>query len=130
MSLRVLLVEDEPLVALLLEDMLTDLGYRVIGPATSIEVLLAILATEPVDLALIDMARDAEHSMPTADALADKGISFAFVAGRGPKVPDGTRHAGTPLLLKPFSLATLSSLIVKLVDKTAALKGERHQTVG
>jgi DNA-binding response OmpR family regulator len=122
MSVRVLVVEDEALVALLVEDMHNELGYTVVGPATSVEVALALLDTEPVDVALIDVSLgSSELSLPVADMLAHKGIPFAFATGHGPKALGGTRHAGAPLLLKPFSFAELAALIVQLVGKTAAL---------
>jgi DNA-binding response OmpR family regulator len=120
MSSRVLLVEDEALVSLLIEEALTDLGYTVVGPATSVEVSLAILATEPVDVALIDVSLGRELGLPIADALADKGIPFAFVTGYGPEIIRGTRHAEVPLLLKPFSFAALATLVVQLAGETAA----------
>jgi DNA-binding response OmpR family regulator len=80
----------------------------------SVEVSLAILDREPVDVALIDVALGRELGLPVADALADKGIPFAFVTGYGPDVVVGTRHAGVRVLLKPFSFAALSTLIVHL----------------
>jgi DNA-binding response OmpR family regulator len=129
MSLRVLVVEDEPLVSLLMEETLKDLGYTVVGPTISVEVSLTILKTEPVDVALIDVALGREFSLPITDALADKGIPFAFVTGYGPEAVGGTRHAGVPVLLKPFSFASLSALIVQLAGKTAALANEDSETL-
>jgi CheY-like chemotaxis protein len=124
-GLRVLVVEDEALVALLLEDMLADLGCTMVGPATSVDIALALLTTEPVDVALIDVSLgSSELSLPIADVLELKGIPFAFATGHGPKVLGGTRRAGTPLLLKPFSFAELAALIVQLAGKTAALANE------
>ena len=121
-GLRVLVVEDEALVALLLEDMLADLGCLVIGPAMSVDVALALLDTEPFDVALIDVSLGGhELSLPVADALALKGIPFAFATGHGSGVLVGTRHAGAPLLLKPFSFAELAALVVELGGKTRAL---------
>jgi CheY-like chemotaxis protein len=123
-SLRVLVVEDETLVALLLEDMLADLGCIVIGPATSVEVALALLETEPVDVALIDVSLgSSELSLPVADALVHKRIPFAFASGHGPKALGGTRHEGASLLLKPFSFAELTAIVVELGGKTRALPG-------
>jgi DNA-binding response OmpR family regulator len=120
MNSRVLVVEDEALVSLLIEEALTDLGYTIVGPAMSVDVSLAILTTEPVDVALIDVSLGRELGFPIADALADKRIPFAFVTGYGSEIIRGTRHAEAPLLMKPFSLAALETLVVQLAGKTAA----------
>src|ERR1700754_190383 len=100
--LRVLLVEDEVLVSSVIQETLTNLGCKVIGPAPSVATALAALDDEHVDLALIDLALRGELGLPVADVLADKGIPFAFVTGYGPEMVRGTRHAKVSVLSKPF----------------------------
>ena len=80
---RVLVVEDEVLVALLVEDMLADAGCTVIGPFGRVREALDALATETVDLALLDVNIAGEKVFPVAHALADRNVPFLFVTGYG-----------------------------------------------
>jgi hypothetical protein len=73
-----------------------------------------------LDVALIAVSLGRELGLPIADALADKGIPFAFMTAYSREIIRGTRHAETPLLLKPFSFAALATLVVQLAGKTAA----------
>ena len=100
---RVLIVEDEALVAMLLEDMLEDAGHRVAFCASSIAQALDYVAGSPdgFDFAILDVNLGGEPSFPIADALAAKGKRFAFATGYGPSgLPDGWRDR--PTLSKPF----------------------------
>ncbi len=105
-GLRVLVVEDEALVALQLEDMLTDLGCAVIGPAARVHQALDLLDGFRLDAAVLDLNVAGELVYPVADALARRGIPFIFATGYG---ADGLappyRHR--PILQKPFLLGQL-----------------------
>ncbi len=98
---RILVVEDEPLVAMLIEDLLEAEGCVVIGPAPRVADALRLAATERLDGALLDVSLDGETAYPVADALKASGVPFAFVTGRG---AGGLieAHRGSPLILKPF----------------------------
>ena len=78
---RVLVMEDEMLVAWALEDMLADLGCIVVGPAARVDKALALLHAEAVDLAMLDVNLNGQRSYPVADALAAKGVPFVFLTG-------------------------------------------------
>lgn len=103
-GLRVLIVEDEALVAMLLEDMLTEHGCQVAGTASrSAQAVEMIAASDSeVQAAILDMNLGGESSLPVAEALAAKGLPFVFATGYGAGgVPDGWRDR--PTLQKPFS---------------------------
>ncbi|MDF2812345.1 MAG: hypothetical protein K0S56_3376, partial [Microvirga sp.] len=73
-GLRVLVVEDEAAISLLLEDMLLDFGCQVIGPAARLAAALETLAREKVDLAILDVNVAGEPIYPVAEALAQRAI--------------------------------------------------------
>lgn len=101
-GLRLLVVEDEALVAMLIEDTLVDLGCIVIGPAGSIGQARALLEREPVDGALLDVnLGGGERSDVLADALAARNVPFVFVTGYG-TTEIAHHHGSVRLLRKPF----------------------------
>jgi len=71
---RILVVEDEVMVAWLLEDMLGTLGCAVVGPAARINQALAMIGAEVIDAAVLDVNLNGEKSYPVADALAARGV--------------------------------------------------------
>jgi CheY-like chemotaxis protein len=101
-GLRVLVVEDEAAISLLLEDMLLDFGCEVIGPAARLAAALDTLARERVDLAILDVNVAGEPIYPVAEALAQRSIPFVFSTGYGSA---GIRDAyrDRPVLQKPFA---------------------------
>ncbi len=81
MSLSVLIVEDEPLVAMALEALVADNGWRPLGPACSVAEALELVERACPDCVLLDLNLRGESSLPVAEALADKGVTFAFTSG-------------------------------------------------
>jgi DNA-binding response OmpR family regulator len=124
-SMRVLLVEDEAFISLLIQEAVTNLGCDIVGPTTTIAASIAILGVEQIDVALVDLALNGELCLPVADVLVDKGIPFSFVTGFGSEMLRGTRHAEVAILSKPFSLAALTNLVRKLAADAAAPVSER-----
>jgi CheY-like chemotaxis protein len=111
---RVLVVEDEMIVAWLLEDMLTDLGCTVVGPAARVDQALAMIDAESIDAALLDLNLNGEMSYPVADALAARGVPFVFSTGYDKdRLPDGYR--GVPVLQKPYRPSELADALAKLL---------------
>ncbi len=106
-GLRVLVVEDEALVAMLVEDMLTDLGCTVVGPVSDLDEALAAVAAQEIDCAVLDVNLAGKPIFPVADALKAKGAPFAFASGYGEA---GVRedHKSAPVLQKPFREADLA----------------------
>jgi len=101
-GLRILVVEDEAAISLLLEDMLLDFGCEVIGPAARLSAALDAVARERVDLAILDVNVAGEPIYPVAEALAQRSIPFVFSTGYGSA---GIRDAfrDRPVLQKPFA---------------------------
>lgn len=111
---RVLIVEDEMLVLMAIEDMLTDLGCTSVVTAGCIAKALELIAANAFDLATLDVNLNGERSDPVADALADRGVSFAFSTGYGENGVS-KRHAGRPVLNKPFNVPQFTAVLTELM---------------
>ena len=110
---RVLVVEDEALVAMLVEDALLDAGASVIGPAATVAEALALLERETPDAAVLDLNLAGETSTPVADALAARGVPFVVATGYGADgLPPG--HASVPVLAKPYDPDDLTAALDRL----------------
>ncbi|WP_207456351.1 response regulator [Azospirillum sp. SYSU D00513] len=101
-SLTLLVVEDEPLVAMSIEDTLEEMGVRIVGPAGSVSKALGLVESGGFDAALLDVNLRGERVDAVADRLAAGGIPFVFTTGHG---ADGLpeNHRGRPVLPKPFT---------------------------
>ncbi len=80
---RILVVEDEALIAVMVEDMLSELGSTVVGPAATIEQALALARSEDIDGAVLDVNVRGERIDPVAEALAGRGVPMLFATGYG-----------------------------------------------
>jgi CheY-like chemotaxis protein len=116
-GLRLLVVEDEALVAILIEDALLDLGCVVVGPAGSVAQALALLDRETVDGAVLDVNLGAdERSYAIAEALGARGIPFIFVTGYGEEGVD-PRYAAVEVLQKPFDPRSLERSVAAILGR-------------
>ena len=105
-GLRVLVVEDEYLVALLLEEDLRSSGCIIVGPHTTLAAATLAGLTEPLDLAVLDVNLNGEMVYPLADQLAERGIPLVFLSGYGAgHFPERFRTA--PRVSKPHDRAAL-----------------------
>jgi DNA-binding response OmpR family regulator len=110
---RILVVEDEALVAMLVEDALVDAGFAVLGPARSVAQALEMLNAETPDAAVLDLNLGGENSLSVADALAARGIPFLVATGYGAAgLPAHLRHI--PVLPKPYDPADLTVAVDRL----------------
>lgn len=109
---RVLVVEDEAAVALLIEAMLEDLGCTVAESAATVEAGLAAVQAGGFDIALLDMNLAGKRVDPVARALRDAGLPFAFATGYGVEnaIQGG---ANEPVIAKPFRIADLGAALQK-----------------
>lgn len=98
---RVLIVEDEALVAMLAEDFLTELGAVVVGPASSIDGAMAMIAGHEIDAALLDINIRGERSDRVADALRLRGIPIVCATGYGEGAAEFAR--GSAIVAKPYT---------------------------
>ncbi|MDO9223884.1 MAG: response regulator [Caulobacter sp.] len=105
-GLRVLVVEDEMLVSMLLEDMLADFGCSVVGPAPTIAEAMPLATSAEIDVAVLDMNLGGAPIFPVADALKARGVPYIFASGYGAGSL-GEDHRDTPMLQKPFRQADL-----------------------
>ena len=108
--LRILLVEDEPLVAMAIEDSLEVQNVGVIGPAGTVAEALELVARGGIDAALLDVSLRGERVDSVADALSAQGIPFVFTTGHGAAgLPKG--HQDRPVLTKPFREVEMNDAI-------------------
>ena len=98
---RILVVEDEALVAIALKQFLDELGYAVIGPFNRIGDAMVALRHNAVDAAVLDVNLGGDPVYPLADILLAEKIPFVFVSGYGSEGID-RRYAAIPLLKKPI----------------------------
>jgi CheY-like chemotaxis protein len=110
---RILVVEDEYMIAVLLEDLLADLECVVAGVAARPKEALELINSTPLDAAVLDVNLDGVDSFGIAAALADRRIPFIFATGYG-----GSRltpeFANCPVIQKPYRLDELSSALRQL----------------
>ncbi|HZG09641.1 MAG TPA: response regulator [Allosphingosinicella sp.] len=109
-GLRVLLVEDEAIIAMTAEDMLEELGCTVSASASSFADALAAAEGAAFDLALLDINLNGVESLPVAALLREKGRPFVFTTGYG-AAGLGREYADVPLVTKPYQLGDLEAAI-------------------
>ena len=109
--MRILVVEDEPLLAMLLEESLAELGHEVIGCAATVDQAMITLDGIEIDFALLDFTlADDATSIPVAVRLRDGGIPFVYLTGHR-SLPQGGEVPVAPLLTKPFTLDQLDAAL-------------------
>ena len=116
---RVLVVEDEVLVAMLVEDEPRDAGAEVVGPAPSVEDALrlveAVAADGGISAAVLDINLGGRHVAAVADRLAAFGVPFLFATGYGAKRDTGG-YGAAPVLEKPFDMERLVTAVAALTS--------------
>ncbi len=111
---RILVVEDEFLIRMLLEDMLDELGYVVAAAAGRVDEAAELAKTAEFDAAILDVNLDGQDVYPVADILVARGVPFVFVTGYGGRgLPDPYRQR--PTLQKPFQIEDLHKTLGALV---------------
>ncbi len=113
MKKRVLIVEDEVLVAMLLEELLERMGYEVAAVSSHLEEALGLARTIDVELALLDVNLNGRESFPVAEVLRGRGIPFAFATGYGDSALQGG-YARELLVEKPFNRENLKRVLDRL----------------
>ena len=115
-GLRVLVVEDEMMVSMLIEDMLGDLGCVVVGPASRLEEAVELANTRELDCAVLDVNLGGQPIFPLVDLLRSKDVPFAFATGYGDA---GLRDVdkGAPVLQKPFREGDLARVLGQLRER-------------
>ncbi|MGO4405226.1 response regulator [Bosea sp. RAF48] len=116
--LRIFILEDEALVAMLIEDMILELGHDVAAVSSRIDEALVIARTASFDLAILDVNLNGKPSYPVADVLISRNIPFAFATGYGRQDHDA-RYQHVPILPKPFVGTDLAGIISELAKSGA-----------
>lgn len=111
---RVLVVDDEALIAMMLSELLAEYGHETVGPAHSEGQALALVASTPIDAAILDVTLGDHDCFKVAEALGKRGIPFAFATGHGTQaMPDAFRERMT--VSKPFDFDVVRRLVNDLV---------------
>ena len=114
---RLLIVEDEYVIALLIEQIARNAGWRVVGPAPDLEKALALVENSDLDGAVLDIHLGAnERSLSVAESLRDSGVPFIFATGLGP-LEYRLGFEDTPVLFKPFGNQELVTAVRKHLMK-------------
>jgi two-component SAPR family response regulator len=112
---RILVVEDEMLIALMIEEAVLGLGCTVVGPAGKLSTALALMADQTFDAAILDVTIRGEKIYPVAEELIKRDIPFVFASGYGDwALPETMRDR--PRLMKPFTIAALEDQIRALCE--------------
>ena len=107
----ILIVEDEPLIAMMLEDFLETLGHDVVGTCESVEEAMDRVMAGGFDVAIIDVQlKDGKQVWPVADRLAREGTPFILATG-GHVDPPPEQHAAAPILSKPYTIEAIAPAI-------------------
>ena len=114
---RVFVVEDEGIIAMLLEDYLEELGCAVAASASTLDDALAKAAVVEADVAILDINLAGHSSFEVADLLSRRKVPFVFVTGYGAAAAAWTRSA--PILTKPFAFSELAEVLGELVAPRA-----------
>lgn len=119
-KLRVLVVEDEAIIGMLIEDILAEFGCYHVDVAPCVESALDALAEDWPDFAILDVNLNDARSYPVADFLKSRAIPFIFMSGSGCL---DRAYAGTKILLKPFPPGDLESALEEVLSGSRLASG-------
>ena len=114
---RILVVEDEALIAAMVEDMLMELGATVVGPASSIAQALVLVNSDDFDAAVLDVNIRSEQVDPIAEILMARNVPLVFATGYGASA-HGVRYA--PVIEKPYTLEKLANALTSALLAAAS----------
>jgi DNA-binding response OmpR family regulator len=110
---RVLVVDDEPLIAMMAEDWLSEIGHETVGPANDLETAMA-LANSEIDAAIVDVTLGRDSGYEIAKLLTARDIPFAFATGRS-IATKGDQYEAFSLLAKPFEFDAFRRTVEAMV---------------
>jgi DNA-binding NtrC family response regulator len=117
---RVMIVEDELLVAMELESLLEDQGCAVVGPAPTVDRALALLDRERPDAVILDVNLDGQTAVPVAAALNARGVPFVLATGYGNAQACEPELKGAPRIDKPVSHDRLVRVLARILEARPA----------
>ena len=106
----ILIVEDEPLIAMMLEDFVLSLGHEVSGNCDSVETAMKEVENGTFDLAILDVNLKGENVWPVAAALRSKGTPFVLASG-GHVDPPPAEFRNVPMIEKPYTIDRVTPII-------------------
>ena len=124
-GLRILIVDDEFLIAMNIEALVEDSGGQPVGPASDIPSALAIIKGEPLDGALLDANLNGASSEPIALALQAAAIPFVVITGYGRLDLDGVTLSAAPRLTKPIVAREFEVLLTQVFGAATAARRAR-----
>jgi CheY-like chemotaxis protein len=113
---RILVVEDEMLIVMMIESMLTDLGCESVTTAATVAQAIALIDGQAFDAAMLDVNLKGTNSRPVADALAARGVPFFFSTGNGGHHTMGS-YSDRAILKKPFLYEDLAAILTGLLSR-------------
>jgi CheY-like chemotaxis protein len=111
-SRSILIVEDESLIAMMLEDFLDSLGHKVAGTCESVPEAMGRVGEGGFDVAILDVNLKGERIWPVADRLIEMGIPYILATG-GHIDPPPAAHAQAPVLSKPFTIDAIEPALAE-----------------
>ncbi len=114
---QVLVLEDERLIAMMVEEWLTELGCRTLGPAHTVADALALIKDAPIDAAILDVSLGKEDCAPVAAALHDRGVPFAFATGHT-AIGLAARFPHAVSLAKPYDFESVRTVVTGLLGSS------------
>jgi len=119
---RILIVEDEMMIAMMVEDFLADLGWNVVGVAGTLDQALAMARDAAIDAALLDVNLNGRNTFGAAEILRERQIPFVFATGYGVQGIDD-RFRAVPTLTKPYQLDQLDGALRQALAAAHGLEG-------
>ena len=116
---RILIVDDEPMIAMLLADWVSELGHEAVGPTHNTHAALAMIANSTPDAAIVDVSLGEGSGYPVAECLAKRNIPFVFATGHAQQSLAAC-FASTPVLVKPFDFADDHAAIDTMIARAAS----------
>lgn len=109
-KLKVLIIEDESIVAMMIEDLIVDMGHEVVGTAGRLEQAQKLATELALDFAIVDVNLNGQLTYPVAETLKARGVPFVFATGYGAQgLKDEWKQS--PVLQKPFQPEDLTRAI-------------------
>ena len=113
---RILVVEEKPIVAIMLDDALNDAGYHVLGPVENLKAAIHLAATEYIDAAVVDTNIDGQIAEGVTDKLMERGIPFVFIDSNARVI--NLRYSEIGQMQKPFTIENLHHTIARLLQRS------------
>jgi DNA-binding response OmpR family regulator len=128
----ILLVEDEPLLAMDMELLLSNAGFGLLGPVVSVGDAMGLIRDKAPDLTILDLNLGGEMVFPLLDCLSERAIPFVVLSGHSREMVPA-RHRDRPFLQKPCDPAALLATVRKVLNANGIAgdrNGQRHGSAG